>query len=272
MTDAVQLIILGIVQGLTEFLPISSSGHLVIFQKLLNVKSFENTGTVIEVALHLGTLGAVFIYYRKDIADIVRSLFSRSMCAESKSENRNLLKWIIIGTVPAAVLGLLFKDWLESCFKNPILVGAALVTTGSFCIITRFVPRGQKEASKLGFFRTLAIGLAQSIAMIPGISRSGATIFTAICLKVSPRQAGRYSFLLSIPAVCGAVLLKIKDVVKEDALNEVMVIPIILGVLGAALVGLLCLGILTRILKAGNFFYFGFYCIPLGLFMIYYFI
>lgn len=273
MTDSLlHLLILGIVQGLTEFLPISSSGHLVVIKHLLDEGSFSINKPLVEISLHVGTLAAVLLFYRKDVNHLVRALFHKSLTREEGAQNRRLLKWIIVGSIPTALIGLGFKDQFEELFKNPVLVGCALVVTGLFCLITRFLPTGNGNAFNLGLLRALAIGAVQGLAIIPGISRSGATIFMAICLGVNPKEAGRYSFLLSAPAVGGAALLHVKDLFAQDGAMQIPLGSLVLGILSSFIVGLLCLGILTRILKRGNFFFFGFYCVPFGLFVVYYFL
>lgn len=268
--NSVELIILGIVQGLTEFLPISSSGHLVIFRHLLTSDALTPGEPVIEVALHLGTLIAILFYYRKDTIGTIGFLLGRSSKQDHSREAGSLIKWIVIGSIPTFLLGYFCKDWFEDCFEMPVVVGGALCLTGGLCLVTRFVPRGGVTLKELGWGRSLLTGIAQGLAIIPGISRSGATIVTAICLGVKPREAGRFSFLLSVPAVAGAALFKLLE--SGIALKGFSLVALGLGIVASALVGFLCLGILTRILKAGSFFYFGFYCIPLGLLVIVYFI
>jgi undecaprenyl-diphosphatase len=264
--DVLEILILGIVQGLTEFLPVSSSGHLVVMKEMLGVDAVRDGEPVIEVALHVGTLIAILAYYRNDV---LRSFKVLALEKEERTETRGLLKWIVVGTVPTVIIALLFKDWLESCFTRPVLVGAALCFTGALCLATRFIPRGADSAGKMGVLRSLLVGCAQGMAIIPGISRSGATIAFAMAMRVEPREAGRYSFLLSVPAVAGAAVLTL---VKSASLGSVSMTALVPGVLASAVVGVLCLGLLTRILKSGSFFYFGFYCIPLGLLVILYFV
>lgn len=269
--NAFEIFILGVVQGLTEFLPISSSGHLVLFQKILVVIPImaRDRAPVLEIALHLGTLSAVLLYYRRDVVSAFRFLGRSSSSVEESLRIRGLLLWIVIGSIPTALIGLLFKDWLKASFSNAVLVGIALCATGIMCLITRLVPRGKVTGADLGVARSLLIGVAQGIAIIPGVSRSGATIFTALCLGVEPREAGRYSFLLSVPAILGAAALLLFE--TEGSLN-VSLAALGVGIVVSALVGILCLKILTGVLKGGHFFYFGFYCVPLGTFMIIYFL
>jgi undecaprenyl-diphosphatase len=267
--DSVELFILGIVQGLTEFLPISSSGHLVVFKHILAADSLAPGDPIIEVALHLGTLLAILIYYRRDTLAVLGFFLKKTSSRQDPAETRSLLKWIIIGTIPTFLLGYFFKDSFEACFEKPALVGAALCVTGALCLSTRFVRRGAIRIQQQGWTRTLLVGLAQGFAIIPGISRSGSTIVTGIYLGMEPREAGRFSFLLSIPAVAGAATFKFAE--GGAALSAISFVALGIGVLASAVVGLLCLGVLTRILRAGTFFYFGFYCIPLGVLVILYF-
>lgn len=281
MFDAIEILILGIIQGLTEFLPISSSGHLVVFKNIFHFEAFMKEGPIVEVALHVGTLISILYFYRKDVGNLAKLLTGAlrkgerhidgglHLDGERHLDTVQLLKWIIIGSIPTVLLGLLCKDWFEACFQNRVLVGCALCVTGFMCLITRFVPRGAITVAGLGLFRCLCVGLAQGLAIIPGISRSGATIFTAMCLGVRPGEAGRYSFLLSVPAVAGAALLKWTE---AEALRGLSLWVLGLGILASAVVGVMCLGILTRILKAGSFYYFGFYCLALGAFVIIYFL
>ena len=265
MTDLMNLLILGVIQGLTEFLPISSSGHLVVGKHVLGLDSLNAEGPVLEVALHLGTLAAVLAYYRRDVARLVVAPFRNR--DEEDVKYRSLLGWIVVGTVPTVALGFGFKDFFEEAFSNPLLVGFTLLVTGLLCLGTRFLPRGDGAAERTGFLRALTIGLAQGAAILPGISRSGSTIFAGMSLGLSAEQAGRFSFLLSLPAVAGAALLQFKDVLEQGT-SDLPLGALALGAAAAAIVGFACLGVLTRLLRAGTFFFFGFYCIPLGLLVI----
>jgi len=165
------------------------------------------------------------------------------------------------------LLGFLLMNRLESFFESPVLVGVALCFTGALCLITRLIPKGDVTMERLGIMRSLCVGFTQGLAIIPGVSRSGATIVMALCLGVRPADAGRYSFLISIPVVAAAAVYKFLDGSFAHGISPAV---LGLGVLSSALVGVLCLSILIRLLKGGNFFVFGFYCIPLGVFAIYF--
>jgi undecaprenyl-diphosphatase len=269
--ETIDIFILGMVQGLTEFLPISSSGHLVIFQQILKTESFMKEGPVVEVALHVGTLASILLYYWKDVVRILAFPFTTASHRKEHPETVALVMWILVGTIPTALIALVFKDLFEAGFENPILVGAALCFTGGLCLSTRFTPKGELSVGQLGTYRALCVGMAQGLAILPGISRSGATIVTAMVLGVRPREAGRYSFLLSVPAVAGAALVKIVDL-SSETMETLPWLCLGLGIFTSAVVGILCLGMLSRILKAGNFYAFGFYCLPLGVFVLLYFL
>ena len=224
--DIFDAVFLGIIQGLTEFLPISSSGHLVIFQKLLG---FQQQQLLFDCALHVGTLLAVVIYFSKDIKRIFKSVLS-------KKENTDsfLLKDIITGSIPTAIIGFLFKDYFERAFSSALIAGIMLCVTGLFVGATKFIPEGSKK--RVGLIRSVLIGIAQGIAIIPGISRSGATIVCGLMCKIDRELAFKFSFLLSIPAISGAFIL---EAVKINQIKNV--IPLSLGTISSAIVGLIAL-------------------------------
>ena len=184
-------IILGIIQGLTEFLPVSSSGHLVLFGKLLN---HQEEGNLFEVLLHFGTLVATIIVFRTHIMDLVKGIFS----GDSKSKSLGIN--IVIASIPTAIIGLLFEDFMESLFDSPLLVSCALIFTGIILMSTKFV---KGETKDLTWKMALIIGFAQAMAITPGISRSGSTIAIALLIGLSRKEAGNFSFLISIPVIGG---------------------------------------------------------------------
>lgn len=264
-------IILGVVQGLTEFLPISSSGHLVLFQNLLGYKEPE---ILFDVALHCGTLLAVLIYFRADLKGMVAESMSfiidlskkeRSIKSIHENPHVSLTFWIIIGTIPTALIGFTFKSPLESLFGSVTLVGVALIITGLILAVTRFVPTGNSKRERVGLKTSIAVGIAQGLAIIPGISRSGSTIATGLICGMDRDLAARFSFLLSIPAILGAVLLQ---VVSGD-FSRVGLAPLTLGFISSALIGLLALKILMALVRKGNFFYFAPYCWVVGILIIF---
>ncbi len=248
--DIFDAVFLGIIQGLTEFLPISSSGHLVIFQKLLG---FQQQQLLFDCALHVGTLLAVVIYFSKDIKRIFKSVLS-------KKENTDsfLLKDIITGSIPTAIIGFLFKDYFERAFSSALIAGIMLCVTGLFVGATKFIPEGSKK--RVGLIRSVLIGIAQGIAIIPGISRSGATIVCGLMCKIDRELAFKFSFLLSIPAISGAFIL---EAVKINQIKNV--IPLSLGTISSAIVGLIALRFLNNLIKKGNLYYFSPYCFAIGI-------
>ena len=266
MEDTLRVLLLGAVQGLTEFLPISSSGHLVVLEHLFPSSEPSHMGTGLEVALHLGTLLAVVVYYRKDLLRILRSLYDRGLSSEERSEGRTLLFGIVAGTAATALVVAPFKGFFESCFERPVLVGAALCVTGLLCLSTRFIPKGDLSIRGMGVARFFVVGLAQGVAVIPGISRSGSTIVTALASGVDPVEAGRYSFLLSIPAVAGAAVLELMEGGWSGEGPSFAVLSA--GIAVSALVGFACLGLLGRILRKGGFYRFGYYCLALGVLVV----
>ncbi len=243
-------VLLGALQGLTEFLPISSSGHLVLGQALLGIKQ---SGITFEVVLHLGTLLAVFIYFRARILLLIRSLYDSSLKRE-----RRIVGFLILGTVPAGIAGLLLNDFFEQAFSDPIMTSFMLLVTGGILLATRFFKKGKKP---LGLAATVIMGIGQALAIMPGISRSGTTIASGMIFGVEPSEAAEFSFLLSIPAILGAVVLKAKELSHID--------PALMGEYGAGLLSSFVLGLVAvyfvmSAIKRGKFDYFAYYCFAAG--------
>lgn len=260
-------IFLGALQGLTEFLPVSSSGHLVLMQNLLGM---EEPALLFDTALHAGTLLAVFIYFRKDIQLMLKEgsrfaldLFRREATWKNLDENHyaGLVLWTIIGTVPTGLIGIFFKDQLELLFASVPVVSLMLLVTGTFLLATRWIPERYSRRIKIGLITALAVGMAQGIAIIPGISRSGATIVCGLFFGLAREQAARFSFLLSIPAILGAVVLQM----DAEGMGKVGGIAILAGFVAAAIVGLIALKILVNLVRKGRLAYFAPYCWLIGL-------
>jgi undecaprenyl-diphosphatase len=257
-------VILGLVQGLTEFLPVSSSGHLVLGQHLLNVQNPQMLS--FDVYVHFGTLISVCIIFRKDIVAMVLSLWKALHTGTWKqayetNEYVRLSLAIIVGSIPAAIIGLKYHDQIAEAFRDPKLVAVNLVITGLLLFLTRF-PK-PLEGKRLGLVAGFIIGIAQSVAILPGISRSGSTISTAMFLRLSPGMAARFSFLLSIPVIAGAALLETKTVVRQGM--ESGFGPFILGLIAAAVAGYFSIKLLLRLIESGKFSWFAFYCFALGI-------
>ncbi len=254
------MLLLAVAQGLTEFLPVSSSGHLVILGAWLQL---PDPGAFLEVALHFGTLLAVVFFFRRDLLALTRSLVTRD--PEARDERRagwRLVTALVVGTLPAAVIGLLYKDSLEALFDRPFVAGIALMATGSLLLGTRLWPGGRRGVESLGGGGALVIGLAQMCALVPGLSRSGLTIAAGLWLGLRGEEAGRFSFFLSLPAILGATLLTGLDALEVGA--GIGMLSLIAGILVSAAVGFACLTWLMLLLKSRKLAGFGYYCLAVG--------
>jgi undecaprenyl-diphosphatase len=245
MLDA---ILWGVIQGFAEFLPISSSGHLVLIPALLG-RDGPDLGT--SAMLHLGTLVAVIVYYRADLLRMLR--FDRPA--------RKMIALLFVGTVPAAILGLAFYSVLDRINETPRVVAAMLIVTGVVLLSTTLIRVGDRAAQDLTVKDAGLIGLAQSVALTPGISRSGMTIAAGLGRGLQPVEAARFSFLLAIPATAGAVVLSAgKAVADGSGISNATVV----GTVVAGLVGYLAIGLLIRALSSVGLGPFGLYCIAFG--------
>ncbi|MDK1019259.1 MAG: undecaprenyl-diphosphate phosphatase [Actinomycetota bacterium] len=250
MLDA---IIWGLIQGLTEFLPVSSSGHLVLIPALLN-RPGPDLAT--NAMLHLGTLAAVVVFYRADIARMAR--FDRAA--------RRLITIIVIATIPAVVLGLLFESRVEELITDPGKVAFILIFTGVVLLATTQVRLGDRRAEEIEPLDGLVIGLAQAFALIPGISRSGMTISAGLSRGMDRAESARFAFLLGIPVIAGAGLLGIVDVLRS---GESIPATVWIGVLVAGLSGYAAISILLRLLGRVGLAPFGLYCVTFGTFAVF---
>jgi len=251
-------ILLGIIQGLTEFLPISSSGHLVLTQELLGVKQ---PGVSFELIVHLGTLVAVLVYYHRVIWNLLRSLFTRGMIAE-----RKMVGLLILGTIPAGLAGVLLGDYFEQAFSSPVITAVMLLITGCILLPTRFVRKGERP---VGCKSAIVMGFAQALAILPGISRSGSTIAGGMLAGVQPSKAAEFSFLLSVPVIAGAVLLKTPELRGLDAS---ILGPYLAGATTAFFFGLIAVYLVLSVIRRGQFEYFAYYCFAAGAFGLYLFL
>jgi len=255
-------IILGIVQGLTEFLPISSSGHLVLAQSILGI---TEPPLFFDVMLHFGTLLAVIVFFRRDIWDIISSIFGRDPSKSYRDTNFNssksarLFAWyIIIGTIPTLIIAFILKNTTEKAFSDPMIVSIMLIVTG---IILWLSARVGQRGKQLNTVRAIIIGIVQGIATLPGISRSGSTISTALIAGIDGEQSARFSLLLSLPAIFGATILELKGV---ESIN-ISIFTIIIGIFIAFVVGYISINLLVKILKRGRFSIFAYYCWAIGI-------
>jgi len=258
MTESLSAAILGVVQGLTEFLPVSSSGHLVLFQHWLPV---SGDPLAFDLALHLGTLIPVIWVYRADLMTVVNDA-TRGEGVYWERPGVRLLLLLVAATIPTAVIGLGLEDVFEQLFHHAKAVGIAFAVTGTVLWFTRSFAKGTVLAHELSWGKSIAIGLAQGIAITPGISRSGSTIAAGLFLGMDREAAARFSFLLSIPAIGGAFVLKVGDL----SMDAVSVGPILIGMFSSAVSGYFALRILIRLVRGGDFSKFAFYLWPLAIF------
>lgn len=238
-------IFLGLVQGLTEFLPVSSSGHLVITQRLL--PGFSQPGILFDIILHFGTLSAVLVYFRKKLTSYLHISYLQILAA---------------GTLPAVILGLLFKNQIEVIFGNIRLVGCALIITGLF---NYFTDKMKLKNNELRTGNVFIIGLFQALAIIPGLSRSGSTIFAGVFQGINKKKAAEFSFILSVPAVLGANLLEIFSAGNSSFQNLNLYI---IGFMMAFLTGIVSLKLVFKFLTQKSFKYFAYYCFVVGMVII----
>jgi undecaprenyl-diphosphatase len=264
-----EAIILGIIQGLTEFLPVSSSGHLVLFQKLFGLKQAE---LFFDVGVHLGTLVAVIAVFRREVKHIIAALIQLSSLAGPKEAILQKIKsdpqlkmalMIVIGSIPTAILGFLFAGIADRLFASAMITGLMLIVTGLLLWLTRRTRSSvdQTRSDRLTPKNALIIGMVQGVAIIPGISRSGSTISIGLLLGIDREMAARYSFLLSIPAIIGAGLLSLKDGISQ---SDLAIRATLLGSFTAALVGYAALKSLLQLVKKGRLHVFAPYCWLVG--------
>ncbi|MBT5877232.1 MAG: undecaprenyl-diphosphate phosphatase [Candidatus Latescibacteria bacterium] len=251
------------IQGITEFLPVSSSGHLVVAQHLFGLTEPQ---LLLDVMLHLGTLLAVIVVFRSDITGIVKGIQHGLMSTTTSDRTdvmyRRLFWLVVVATLPTVVVGLLLKDFVDSLFGSPILVGCAFLATGGVLWISRFAKHNDKDVDRVSVLAALLIGISQALAITPGISRSGTTISVALLLGMDRGLAGRFSFLMAIPAIAGAAVLQLRD--ATDFPPEVWP-TVAIGTLVAAVSGYVALRILMRIVTRGNFSGFAYYCWGIGI-------
>ena len=257
-----EALLLGILQGLTEFLPVSSSGHLVLAENFLKVNP---PGITLEVFLHLGTVLAIIAIFRREIGKILVSLvhiFKTGKHRRRENPYLRLFGFLLLGTIPIVLIGGLFRKEVGRLFECPRAVSLMLIITGIILWATKRLKVGKREIHRLNIRDTIGIGLAQAIALIPGISRSGMTISCGLFRGLSKDSAYRFSFLLAIPAIIGAASLEFRNL---SAISTENLYPILIGTMAAFLSGLLALKVLLSIIKKGRFSFFAYYLWFIGL-------
>ena len=247
-----EVVILSVIQGLTEWLPISSSGHLVFFQQVFGIK----VPLLLDVMLHFGTLIVILIVFRKKILKIIKALIH----LEFKSEEGKLGIFLIVGSIPIAIIGAILFDIIKSFFSNLLVVGIALILSG--CII--FFSEKRLGKKKITLLDSFLIGIAQSIALIPGISRSGITISVGLLGRIDRHKVFNYSFLLAIPAILGATIFESKELI----LGTIDPILLILGIIISTVIGYGSLKFLNKIIIMEKFHLFAYYCWLFGILVI----
>lgn len=267
MLDILSAIILGAVQGISEFLPISSSGHLVLVPALLGIE----TGLAFDTILHIGTLVAIFTFFWKDIINLIKGfilsiidltegvdIFKREL---HRVPEKRFAWLIIVGTIPTGIMGILLKDAIETIFRGTLFVGIFLLVTAAVLYYSERHSSGQITQKDMSFKQALIVGICQGIAVFPGISRSGSTIASGLCLGLNREYAARYSFLLSIPAVIGAGLIQIKDIATLDASVSVL----LAGFISSVIFGYLSIKLLMKMIKGWSLDIFAYYCTIIGI-------
>lgn len=254
--ELLKAIALGFIQGVTEFLPISSSGHLVIGSELLN---FHQQGVIFDVFLHLGTLFSVILVFRKELLEMVLAP-AKVLRGEGDAETRMFLMWdvyVIVATIPAVIVGLFLKDRVEHLFGNLNLVYSMLLITAAIMICSRRLKEGGR---RLNLPRSLVIGCAQACAIMPGLSRSGSTIFAGMALGINREVVAKFSFIMSIPAILGAAVLQSRELFEQPPPLDSL-INIGAGTIMSAFSGYFAIVLLLDIVRRNRLQYFGYYCL-----------
>ena len=261
MLEIIQAIVLGIVQGLTEFLPVSSSGHLEIAKVILGDDSLNEESMLMTVTLHAATALSTIVVFWNDILKLSSGLFKRS-----DSQSRFYIMAIVISMIPAAIIGLSFDRLIEQLFsRNLLLVGLMLIVTA---ILLFMADRAKHTVKKVGLKEALLIGVSQAIAILPGVSRSGATISTSVLLGIDREAAAKFSFLMVIPLILGKMA---KDILDGSFTHyDESIIALLLGFVAAFITGIIACKLMINLVKRSQLKYFSYYCIAVGLISIIY--
>lgn len=259
-SELLKAAVLGVIQGLTEFLPISSSGHLVIGSQLLD---FEQQGVAFDVFLHLGSLLAVLLVFRKEVFEMAMAPL-RALTGKLDEKNRMYLLWdlyVIVATIPAVFVGLFLKDQVETLFSSLPLVYSMLIITALLMFISGYL---KERGSQLNWLNCLLIGCAQACAIMPGLSRSGSTIFTGMLLGINREVVARFSFIMSIPAILGAAVLQLGELVHGQPVQGSLA-NLAAGTIMSAVAGYFAIVLLLDIIRRNRLQYFGYYCLAVAL-------
>jgi len=254
--------ILGLIQGITEFLPVSSSGHLVLVPWFLN---WEEPGLPFNTTVHLGTLLGVVTFFWGDLVELAKAWLSDLRSGGMPTSSQSKLAWLIIlGTLPAALMGLLFEEFFESLFSTPLWVACLLLVTGIILALSEAIGDLRRDLEEISWLDSLVIGIAQGCAIAPGLSRSGATVATGLFSGLHREAAARYSFLLSIPIILGTSILQLKDLVQAPE-AAAQAPTIVTGFLVASLSGYFSIKFFLHYLRRGRLYPFAIYCWTVGI-------
>ena len=253
--DLIIAFLLGILQGITEWLPISSSGHLALVQNTFGL----DVPVVFDIFIHLGTLLAVCVVYKKDLIAMLKALLS----LDFKSKEFKLIILIALAVIPTAIIGFTFKDFFESMFSNSLLIGIGLILTGIILYLASKAKVTRKMNTAVSAF---IIGVFQGLAIAPGISRSGATIAIGLIQGIDMKEIAKFTFLLALPTIIGATIFEVKDLTLSQA--QVDWIPFLIGALTAAIVGYLSIKFFLKVLEERKFYWFAYYCWAIGILVI----
>jgi undecaprenyl-diphosphatase len=257
--DYILATLMGIAQGLTEFIPVSSTAHLRIIPELFHK---EDAGAAFTAVIQIGTLLSLLVYFRKDILTLTKGFFISLIKKDFKNSDFLISSYIIIGTIPIVIFGILLKRFIEHQFRSMTVIGASLIIFAILLIASEIAGKKEKDINSLSVKDAILIGLAQALALIPGASRSGVTICMALFLGYKRESAARYSFLLSIPSVLGAGLFELKEVIKGG--NNFDQISVIISTVASFIFGLIAIEFLLRFLVNHRVNIFAYYRIALG--------
>lgn len=270
MTNILKYIFLGILQGITEILPISSSGHLMVFRSLFNTNMFNDLN--FEIVIHFGSLIGLFIIFRKDIIKLINSFFKYLFTKNEKvkKETQEDFKYcmlIIIATIPAAIVGVIFKDELEKILESIKIVGIAFLVTAAALLLIKNL-KGTKTEKEITYLDALIIGLMQAVAIVPGLSRSGSTITACLFRGFKQSVAAKFVFMMFFPISAGSFILGVGDIISSGNLNEVF-LPYTIGLIASVFATYFAAKWFFKTIKNGKLWKFAIYCIAIGLFTLF---
>jgi undecaprenyl-diphosphatase len=263
--DLFQVIVLAVIQGITEFLPVSSHAHLILAPMLFG---WKDPGLTFDIALHAGTLAAVLLFFFRDWLQVIAQGFGISYGSDEQlKQNRMLLWYLVVGTIPAAIIGFIFKEQAEE-WKNPYVIGAMMIGIGLLMWLAERVGSGKKDIAGVTFPDSVAVGAAQALAVVPGVSRSGVTIAAALFRGIDRPAAARFSFLLATPVIAGAAASAAHHVMKEGGLPADMKVPFAVGITVSAAVGALAIAFFLKYLQRHTLRAFIYYRLVFGIIVI----